>query len=620
MKKWRTFGLKSLLIVTAITACIVAWRIHEYEHGTINRWVDAVLADQESNPLSSTTLAKNFPRAPQAPVVPCPVDITPKQQTHLLLKSLRWLPSAERRNCVLKIIAEQFPDEAHDLSVRISKETDHEILKCNAIRLASLFRFEKDIAEFEKYLDDESSLVRSAAIDAIGIIHNPSFPIPAGFDNIALGPIAVLDSEPQINLARLAKKIIPQPGPSATPRGGTQLHGEHSAKRKLSTGTKEKIQQLLLTDLDPKVRSAAARAARNWNPKEYKLRVAEWGVWINEGENLTLAQSIIDEIPPFVHRVGNDMTSIQEGRTNSLIMVTKPIIHFTVDQPLVIDVSVRINSGRPWFGYPMPDNFAVSGTTGQYGDPKHLARDVPSNLNLDPLKDLHEGYPWILPAHTKHYITTVTDVGFCWQSLMVFPQQLDWMDLEPITDKKFAWWSRLRKVDSSWVSNRGESERFLYYDGPTEYPSPVKASIDAEQLTVGIPQAFYFQPEKRTYLLIDVSDNKIQASKSIPRFGRFKKSIQIPTTKLPLEDKAVEEQLLATLIEYGLNSEEANGLIDCWRPQFFKTPGRRLLTIFDKKEYGKLCPISISPKPTELSRVGIVLTEFGEYQPERASE
>ena len=41
---------------------------------------------------------------------------------------------------------------------------------------------------------------------------------------------------------------------------------------------------------------------------------------------------------------------------------------------------------------------------------------------------------------------------------------------------------------------------------------------------------------------------------------------------------------------------------------------KRLLTTFDKRTFQTLCPITIRPKPTELARVGIILTEL-DFQP-----
>jgi len=365
---------------------------------------------------------------------------------------------------------------------------------------------------------------------------------------------------------------------------------------------------MLLSDLDPKVRSAAARAAKDWIPDDYKLRVAEWGVWINEGENLILANSIIDEIPPFVHQAGDDIASITQGRTNTLI-ITKPILHFSVDRPMVVDVSVRIKAGRPWFGFPMPDDFATADNTPWTPRPP---QDVPADLDLKPLKEAREGYPWLGPSHTKRDEFTLREIGFRWQTLFVSPEKLDWMTLKPITDPKYAWWSRLRKVKTSWVSNRGESERFLYYDGPTEYPSPVVASLDSGRLKVAIPDDFFID-QSRSYFFIEVSDGELSAVVKTKTFsGNYPRSTEFSISDPQFQGVEVEKQLVEILVEKGISADEAMGLVDCWRPQFFQTDGQRLLTIFGKKEYDELCRISIFPPPTEMSRVGIVLTEFSD--------
>ena len=602
-KWWATFSLKSLLVLTALSAIFVTWRVYQFEHGTVNQWIDSVLAHNEIKPLGVEGITQNDA------LVGCQIDISTSQQIKLLMKSLNWLPTPERRNCVLKIFAEQFPDKAHDLFVQIAEDSKHELLTRNAILLASLFRIESDIIRFNKFLEDDSPEVRSAAIDAIGVIHAPSFSMPVGLDNMANS--IIFDSDPRINLKYLKDHLKPPVNPGRS-WGGDQFAWKDASNRILVNPIKDKIKSLLTNDPSPQVRSAAARAARNWNPENYRLRVAEWGVWINEDENLTLAQSIIDEIPPFVHRVGNDMASITNGRTNSIIVVTKPIIHFEVNAPMVVDVSVRIRAGRPWFGFPMPDDFATTGTTGQMGTPKNLPRDIPKELNLVELTQIGEGYPWLIPGHTKNYANTLTDVGFRWQTLLALPEKADWMNLEPVSDDKYAWWNRLRQVPASWISNRQDSERFLYYDGPTEHPSPVSATLNNDQLTVSVPNEYYFRESlPRTHLFMQVKDGALSAHRFDHEFQISTRNIKIPVADTPIKGENVEKVLLAVLIAKGLNTKEAQGLIDCWRPQFFETEGQRLLTLFDKVEYETLCPLSVSPTPTELARVGIVLTEFG---------
>ena len=593
-----------------LLSCIfVAWRVYRYNHATVNDWIDSVLARHEQ-----IDPATGQPGGGAA-LVPCQADISEEEQIRLLLNATRWLPTSSRRNCVLKIIAEQFPSKSHDLFVQLIQATEDDDLKRNCILLVSIFREESDIDLLKEFLDDENPILRSAAVDAISIIHSPTFPMPAGFDN-TVQVDAVFGCEPRINLKPIIHTLIREKDRStAWPLRGS-IEWQDKSDRKLDSDIIDKIKQMLLEDPDEKVRSAAARAVRKWQPKNYSLRVAEWGVWINDGNNLTLAQSIIDEIPLFVHRVGNDMSSIEAGRTNSVIIITKPIIHVTVDAPMVIDLAVRISAGRPWFGFPLPDDFSVEGTTGQRGVPTTLPRDVPSELDFERLSDIRSGYPWLKPGHPRHYIMHLTEVGFRWQTLFVSPKKLDWMTLESVTEPKYQWWNRLREVPSSWVSNRGESERFLYYDGPTENPSPVAVTLENEKLVVIIPRgaADYTGSNDRTLLFINVAGENITGKRISHSFGKSPSPQRFSVEELPIKGQAVENELLEILIELGLNIEEAKGLIDCWRKQFFETDGQRVLTILDTKEYDRLCPIMISPAPTEISRVGIVLSELGERE------
>ena len=62
----------------------------------------------------------------------------------------------------------------------------------------------------------------------------------------------------------------------------------------------------------------------------------------------------------------------------------------------------------------------------------------------------------------------ITDLGLRWQSLIISPNRQSWMTPPSIEDRqRYGWWERLRAVPSCWLSSQGESERFLYYDGPT---------------------------------------------------------------------------------------------------------------------------------------------------------
>src|SRR5205823_4625433 len=82
-------------------------------------------------------------------------------------------------------------------------------------------------------------------------------------------------------------------------------------------------------------------------------------------------------------------------------------------------------------------------------------------------------------------LNALRGIGVRWQSLIVSPKKLAWMNIAEVgNNPRFGWWKRLREVDCSWISSRGESERFLYYDGPTYRPAMAKAAIAKGQLLI----------------------------------------------------------------------------------------------------------------------------------------
>ena len=207
-------------------------------------------------------------------------------------------------------------------------------------------------------------------------------------------------------------------------------------------------------------------------------------------------------------------------------------------------------------------------------------------------------------------------LGVRWQSLIVAPKMLPWMKLRPVPPEgKFRWWSSLREVPSSAVTSRGETERFLYYDGPTREHSPVKVKLADGNLrftqqwhrTYGDNDELLPGPA-RTGLYLRVSEGN--AAAYLVHVPGVDGVVHLGQPSAAGEG-AAEAELSEMLVEAGLNDAEAAGLIDCWRGQFFRTPGRRFLLLMTREDYDRTCPLTVRPEPTQIARVGIVLTEFG---------
>jgi len=307
-----------------------------------------------------------------------------------------------------------------------------------------------------------------------------------------------------------------------------------------------------------------------------------------------------------------------------MIIINKPVIHLTASAPMSVDLETRIHLGRPWFAYPKPDDFSVGVESHYVGArPGLISEDLlEQGKKLAPLDrtglpflaDAREGYPWLQPAHRQHdahedatmkYSTMleINALGCRWQSLIVTPQKLPWMQPPAVpADPKYAWWNRLRDVDCSWVSNRGESERFLYYDGPTVAPTISEVYIDPKQQLRFSPNA----EMPLAGLLIEVKDGEAKAAMVLIGPG----SLAYDLNKLKSEFKPdARSQLSAMLLKEGLKPTEAEGLLDCWSPQFFKTQGLRFILVFGTQVYHKVCPMNLRPSAQQV-RVGLQLNEF----------
>ena len=387
----------------------------------------------------------------------------------------------------------------------------------------------------------------------------------------------------------------------------------------------------MLAAKSPAIRHAAARGLLTWPNEDYQLRVAEWGVWINVDGKFHLAQSVVDEIPKFVHSTGDDLASFTERMSVSTI-IDKPVMHITVDRPMVVDIDVRIEGGRPWFSYPVPDDYSI-----QLGGSPGFELNELHRLEASPLPSTGEGYPWLLPRHRQKILLSrrwsmfpefdlsnqataaINSVGLRWQSLIVTPEKLNGLELPEVSeDSKHDWWKRLREVDSSYVANQNETEKFLYYDGPTLAKSPLKVDHADSQLTFTWQPIFLNPPSydyetpglppqtPRRAFYIEVVDGEVKGY----AFDVGKKDTFDIAELKTMDADATRASMLAALLEAGLNQSESDGLLDCWTPQFFETSGKRVIFLLHREEYDVMCPLKIRPEPTDLKRVGLVLTEL----------
>ncbi len=567
-----------------------------------------------------------------------PLSLSDEQEVAVLRTGLAQLPGLDERLACLGLLNGLRATSA--LSAvwdQLSRERDP-VMRVALVHLIGLHRDYAALGRLLSLWDDADPDVRAAAIDAVGLLHAQAYPIPNPSDRWPR--TASLATDPPVSLGSIPVDDGENDPADRNARRSPFAFVPRSVDDRLDPLRPRFVDRMLrgATNVE---RQAAARALLPWQPAGYRLRAAEWGVWVaDQTGHLTLVRSLLDEIPPFVHRTGDTLASLGD-RVGAIMDVTKPILHVTVDRPMVLDVQVLIAGGRPWFAFPQPDDFTLSTRIllgGQLPNrPGAMAVSPVQQFdrpNAPPLDRPREGYPWIDPPHrtvgpSGGMFTSsnqARSLGLRWQSVIVSPERQPWMVPPAMpADARFAWWERLRHVDPcAWVSSRGEAERFLYYDGPTTAAAPVAVTRDGDHLRfVGastplrdeLPgsneQSFppLVTPVKgdRRGLFVDVAAGAVR--------GWVLDTVDdVDLSGQPslVGEVAVAAELHGMLVAAGLTDGEAAGLVDCWRPQLFHTDGSRFLLLMTAGDYDALCPIRIDPPPTELVRVGLVLTEFSD--------
>lgn len=620
-------SLRALLVLVTLVCVglVVGQRLYrQHRLSLVRQWVSQFIDYTSQDQQVGFANAQNLP---------CPFEATPAEQVELLAEAIERFDLPEERTAATKVLVEQFPDKMPDVLRELWPRLRHQDSRVLALHLLGLARDDKSISLASDALADPDPEVRAAAADALGLIRQPCDLLATHYGHFGSSQT---DTTPPVYVATLAA-FADLPVHGVVPNIAKQV-----APRPVGAGVRAKLERMMLHGESPAEREAAARTLFSWQPEEYQLRVAEWGVWIDDAGELKMAQSVIDDIPPFVHRTGHRLEDMRDY-VSDIMIVTKPVIQVTANRPLAVDLEVQFRRGRPWFAYPRPDDFNVRVTTAYdpssyamrgRADPKPLEEMAKlASSGPDQLQTSREGYPWLTPRHRRvgpvasgmGGYNQIDSVGLRWQNVIVSPERLAWMHL-PEVDRTHHWWSDLRQVPSCWVSSRGESERFLYYDGPSHAKSPLSFTLEASYLFTVPRLVFPDDAASRPYaqgsfvpvaadeplqpleaMFIRVANG--QAEAMVIGGDSLLTGLALPEA-LPLEGLQPYQVLFDMLVERGLTVGEARGLADCWRQQFFETDGQRVILFLSSSHYDEVCPIRVEPTPTELVRVGLVLTEL----------
>ena len=750
------FSLKFLLVLVLIAACAVFFGKLRHDRNVrraaVEEWIDLCVADY------SVIRSYGGVISSENTVGPAMAQLSEKEQLVGLTEFAIEAKDPFQQVFALRLITKLYPDDRMPALRAVCSRSTNDKVKLAATACLAATRSEDNRSVFNKLLNEDNPDLRQAAIDGLGLLQSPSRNMSG----------LIINSEPFIGVGsfrhpslRPDRKGMTYSDGVKTWVGGTRKLEELPLWQDQPEHLKQMLHLMHTSQTQPE-RDSAARAIGGVGPSDYQLRLAEWGVWINSKGSMELSKRIIEEIPEFVHRSTTERRVLESFRVN--VPITKPIIHFTANTPLALKLEVGLQMGQPYFFYPRPDKSTVDSfgspplafekyeiepnvdlpfrrelRWGGFGQPEHF---VTPEVEFSWLFFPHKPYPLLGSKDTRDFyikghakdrkkhadpkkyyqaplvrsplFETRHNGGYAtcslnYDGLIVTPNKPDWAKIPEVKDdQRFKWWETLRDVPCSWVTSNGETERFLYYDGPSKLPAPFKVSIGENKLDISLspPSELIKQLSENARKSLDIVNESerlkeefgeeveneleevleeierqknskpritqpIQMSNEARRLSGLESSLKVQkeeykklqdsvsrikhpheifasrdeseindglyiektdnqlkillvpklraqqydlTNLKTLSLNEAQETLTNLIVSNGLTPEETKGLMDSWNSEFFERNGTRLISIMSTAQYNNYCTLKVSPQPTSLSRVGIILSPISKVE------
>jgi hypothetical protein len=171
-----------------------------------------------------------------------------------------------------------------------------------------------------------------------------------------------------------------------------------------------------------------------------------------------------------------------------------------------------------------------------------------------------------------------------------------------------------REVNSDFIKNGDESEKFIFYRGLGDFDTHFHALSKEGSLTIQnrgqdpYPAVFLIEStETHGYVKLlgaVASNSSIQVSQT--------DLADMKAKSLPTEQYLAEatQSLVTELKNTGLFEDESQAMAKTWKTSYFRTPGIRLLYILPAKETDQILPLTVHPQPQALVRTMVGRVEI----------
>ena len=261
-------------------------------------------------------------------------------------------------------------------------------------------------------------------------------------------------------------------------------------------------------------------------------------------------QELIDDLPPFVGRHDLEYRPRREGRSRW----RKPVLHFYGSVEGEITVEVLTPQGRPLAYWPLPQ------------------------LRLVRQERAHAvGMRW------TGRLTTAAPAGA----------------LPPVAAGH--WWQRCREVPGLYLNTATGSERFLFYEGTSRRSPTVTALLHQGELSFLSPHG---QPLAGPVVVIVNDAGSLRlATPQLPQQTKLGPAALQP---VGVDGEAILAACRAQWEAFGMSPVEARMIVEVWREDLLTRPGFLVITRMSPADYAEMFPLTITPTPDQLVRVGLV--------------
>jgi hypothetical protein len=157
-----------------------------------------------------------------------------------------------------------------------------------------------------------------------------------------------------------------------------------------------------------------------------------------------------------------------------------------------------------------------------------------------------------------------------------------------------------------------QHERFLFYRGVSAFTPPIAAAVSDDGAVLVQNQ---IQEEVPDVILFERRGNNV----GYRILGPLANQASLASPQLKGSLPALFSDLEGMLISQGLHADEAHAMLETWKSSWFEE-GSRLFYIVPRSFVDSVLPLSISPTPTEITRVFVGRIELITPATEQAIE